>query len=68
MAPDQLEILQQHIAAVEALIEGLKRHGGGEPAHFEVRVNLGPVATTAKLVDGARIDSFQGKRPKGKTA
>jgi hypothetical protein len=64
---DDLEILSQHPAAVEALVEGLRR-ATGKGRHFDVRVSMGPVATTAKLVDGDRIDSFQGRKPKGKTA
>jgi hypothetical protein len=67
---DDLEILSQHPAAVEALVEGLRR-ATGKARHFDVKVSMGPqgsATTTAKLVDGDRIESFQGRRPKGKTA
>jgi hypothetical protein len=62
---DDLEILSQHPAAVEALVEGLKRQGA---RRFEVRVNVGPGMTTAELVDNGRVDRFFGRKPKAKTA
>lgn len=62
---EDLDILEQHPAAVEALVEGLKRQGA---RRFEVRVNVGPGPTTSELVDGGRVDRFTGRRPGRKTA